>query len=84
MISLLNYMLETAPDRMWKCEYVPKDKKPEKLVDNYDKTAHMLNISYDGFWKERVGYCSLCGHRMRTTSKRCPFCRASIEEDSYA
>lgn len=56
----------------------PQDKK---LTDNYDKTAHILNISYNYEALEFTGFCSLCGHSMYVYRHRCPYCRAKIEED---
>ena len=61
----------------------PKTKKNQTLVDNYAKTAHILNISYNYHAGDYQGYCSLCGHSLSTKSARCPFCRASIEEDCW-
>lgn len=68
---------------MWVCSYKPKEKPTEKrLIDNYDKTCHILDLNYnkdvDGF----VGKCSLCGAKNFLKNRRCIFCRAKIEEDS--
>lgn len=64
-------------------------RKPIKLVDNYDKTGHALNIrTYYGssvFDIERVATCSLCGHTFKLRElyydkqPRCSFCACKIE-----
>lgn len=67
---------------MWNISYNPKE-EIKQLIDNYDKTAHILNIFYDVAIADYKGYCSLCGHKMSVRSARCPFCRAEIEEDCW-
>lgn len=66
-----------------------EEKKPVKLIDNYDKIGHALNIRtyYGGsvFDIERVATCSLCGHTFKlrelyyNKQPRCPFCACKIE-----
>lgn len=66
------------PPVMWKCE----PSKP--LVDNYDKTCHLLNLRFHPDIKEFSGICSLCGTGNFLSNKRCANCRAKIEDDTYA
>lgn len=78
----LNHILSEFYKPSWFIYSTPKKKEQkEKLIDNYNKTAHILNIHYNIAHVEHRGYCSLCGHELSVNSARCPFCRASIEED---
>ena len=63
------------PFFMWKCE----PSKP--LVDNYNKTCHLLNLRFHPDIQEFSGICSLCGCRNFIHNQRCMNCRAKIEED---
>lgn len=66
-----------------------EDAQFDKLVDNYDKVGHILNIrtKYGSsiFDIERIATCSLCGHTVRimdlyvAPTPRCPFCACRIE-----
>ena len=58
--------------------------KYEQLVDNYDKTCHLLNLKFHPDIKEFSGTCSLCGAGNFLSNKRCVNCRAKIEDDAYA
>lgn len=66
------------PPFMWKC----KPSKP--LVDNYDKTCHLLSLKFHPDIQEFSGTCSLCGCGNFIHNQRCMNCRAKIEEDTYA
>lgn len=84
-MKLLNEYEENFTDRvlnMWMYNYETKKPIEKKLVDNYNKTCHILDLNYnkdvDGF----VGKCSLCGAKNFLKNHRCVFCRAKIEEDS--
>lgn len=66
-----------------------EDAQFDRLVDNYDKVGHALNIRMhygsSVFDIERVATCSLCGHTIKMRElyydsvKRCPFCACKIE-----
>lgn len=68
-----------------------EDAQFDKLVDNYDKVGHALNIrmQYGSsvFDTERVATCSLCGRTIKMSDlyfssykeRRCPFCACKIE-----
>lgn len=68
-----------------------EDAQFDKLVDNYDKVGHALNIRMrygsSVFDIERIGTCSLCGHTMKISElyysnykeRRYPFCACRIE-----
>lgn len=60
---------------MWKCE------PSKQLVDNYDKTCHLLRIKFYPDIQEFIGVCSLCGYGNFIHNQRCMNCRAKIEED---
>lgn len=69
---------------LWRIYTAPREEqKKKKLIDNYDKTAHILNIHWDYTRGDYIGYCSLCGHKMSPRTERCPYCRAHIEEDCW-
>ena len=70
---------------------VLEDAQFDKLVGNYDKVEHALNIRMhygsSVFDIEKVATCSLCGHIIKMSElyysnygeKRCPFCACRIE-----
>ena len=83
-MMLPEQMFDNIYQPLWRiCTEPKEEKKKDKLIDNYNKTAHILNIHWDYARKDHVGYCSLCGRKMSTIAKRCPYCRASIEEDCW-
>ena len=53
------------------------------MIDNYDKTCHLLSLKWDKYIARCVGYCSLCCRINALTNKRCNNCRAEIEDDTY-
>lgn len=57
-------------------------KKPKKkaLIDNYDKTCHLLDLQFDPKGYTFIGECSLCGTKNFSINNRCRFCRAEIED----
>lgn len=65
------------PPFMWKCE----PSKP--LVDNYNKTCHLLNLKFHPNIQEFSGTCSLCGGGNFIHNQRCMNCRAKIEDDTF-
>lgn len=81
-MMLPEQMFNNIYQPLWRIYTKPKEEK-KQLIDNYDKTAHILNISWDYAFKDHRGYCSLCGHKVSTYTARCPFCRAKIEEDCW-
>lgn len=72
-----------------KSRTILEDAQFDKLVDNYDKVGHALNIRMrygsSVFDIERIGTCSLCGHTIKMRElyydkqPRCPFCACRIE-----
>lgn len=58
-----------------------KKPKRETLIDNYDKTCHLLSLKFYPDIQEFVGVCSLCGYGNFIHNQRCMNCRAKIEED---
>ena len=55
--------------------------KRKILIDNYDKTCHLLNLKFHPDIQEFSGTCSLCGCDNFIHNQRCMSCRAKIEED---
>lgn len=84
-MKLLNEYEENFTDRvlnMWMYNYETKKPIEKKLIDNYNKTCHILDLNYNKDVDDFVGKCSLCGTKNFLTNRRCSFCRAKIEEDS--
>lgn len=57
-----------------------KKNKKVKMVDNYDKTCHLLKLTFLPSWGVQIGVCSLCGKKNFIFNHRCSNCRAKIEE----
>ena len=55
--------------------------KREILIDNYNKTCHLLSLKFHPDIQEFSGTCSLCGCDNFIHNQRCMNCRAKIEED---
>lgn len=60
---------------LWQHSHEPK----KQLVDNYNKTCHLLDLEYDKNSYSFIGKCSLCGTKNFSINSRCRFCRAEIE-----
>lgn len=67
-----------------KLPFMLKCEPSKRLVDNYDKICHLLNLRFHPDIQEFSGICSLCGTGNFLSNKRCANCRAKIEDDTYA
>ena len=64
--------------------FMRKSEPSKRLVDNYNKTCHLLSLKFHSDIQEFTGTCSLCGTGNFLSNKRCANCRAKIEDDTYA
>ena len=64
-----------------KLPFMLKCEPSKRLVDNYNKTCHLLSLKFHPDIQEFSGICSLCGCGNFIHNQRCMNCRAKIEED---